>query len=143
MQKKRKKIYEKEIIKFNYKIANLIHPKIEIPKCLKIGKGNIIFNNVHLSYEVNIKDYSIISNFSDIGHNFNGGSYLTIMPSVTIGGKCVIGNGTLISAGAKIHPQVKIGKNCSIGIGVNVIENIKNNTSVIEFQRQTKNQKKQ
>ena len=65
------------------------------------------------------------------------------MPSVTIGGKCVIGNGTLISAGAKIHPQVKIGKNCSIGIGVNVIENIKNNTSVIEFQRQTKNQKKQ
>ena len=31
------------------------------------------------------------------------------MPSVTIGGKCVIGNGTLISAGAN-DPQVKIEK---------------------------------
>ena len=36
---KRKKIYEKEIIKFNYKIANLIHPKIEIPNALKSARG--------------------------------------------------------------------------------------------------------
>ena len=69
---KRKKIYENEIKKSNYKIANLIHPKIEIPECIKIGEGNIIFNNVHLSYDVKIKNYSIISNFSDIGHNFVG-----------------------------------------------------------------------
>ena len=139
---KRKKIYENEIKKFNYKITNLIHPKIEIPECIKIGEGNVIFGNVHLSYDVSIKNYSIISNFSDIGHNFIGGDYLTIMPSSIIGGNCAIEEGTIIAAGAKIHPQIKIGKNCSIGIGVNIIENIKSNTSVIEFQRQTKIQKK-
>ena len=138
---KRKKIYENEIKKSNYKIANLIHPKIEIPECIKIGEGNIIFNNVHLSYDVKIKNYSIISNFSDIGHNFVGENYITIMPSAVIGGNCEIGEGTLISAGAKIHPKIRIGKNCSIGIGTNIIENIKNNTNLIEFQRQTKIQK--
>ena len=26
----------------NYEIPNLIHPSIEIPSCLKIGKGNIL-----------------------------------------------------------------------------------------------------
>ena len=51
-------------------------------------------------------------------------------------------NPVMIAAGAEIQPQIKIGKNCSIGIGVNIVENIKSNTSFIEFQRHTKIQKK-
>ena len=89
--KLREKIYVQEIKKNNYLIPNLVHPNNEIPSCFNFSKGNIIFNNVHISFEVKICNFSIISNFSDIGHNLKADDYLTIMPSVTVGGNCKIG----------------------------------------------------
>ena len=133
----RKKIFDKEIIKNGYQLTNLIHPLVEQPKCFKIGLGNIIFGYVHISFEVNIKNFSIISNFSDLGHNLIANDYFTIMPSVIIGGNCEIGEQTLIGSGATIHQGVKIGSNCKIGMGTLITSNIKHNTSIINYPRQT------
>ena len=133
----RKKIFDEDIIKNGYKLTNLIHPHVEIPKCFKIGLGNIIFGYVHISFEVNIKNFSIISNFSDLGHNLVANDYSTVMPSVILGGNCEIGEQTLIGSGSTIHQGVKIGSNCKIGMGTLITSNIKNNTSVINYPRQT------
>ena len=133
----RKKIFNEEIIKNEYKLTNLIHPLVEKPKCFKTGLGNIIFGNVHISFEVDIKNFSIISNFCDLGHNLIANNYFTIMPSAIIGGNCEIGEQTLIGSGAMIHPRIKIGSNCKIGMGTLITSNIKNNTSVINYPRQT------
>jgi len=132
----RKKIFDKEIIKNGYQLMNLIHPLVEQPKCFKTGLGNIIFGNVHISFGVNIKNFSIISNFCDLGHNLIANNYFTIMPSVIIGGNCEIGEQTLIGSDAKIHQGIKIGSNCKIGMGTLITGNIKNNTSVINYPRQ-------
>ena len=132
----RKKIFNEEIIKNEYKLTNLIHPLVEKPKCFKTGLGNIIFGNVHISFEVDIKNFSIISNFCDLGHNLIANNYFTIMPSAIIGGNCEIGEQTLIGSGAMIHPRIKIGSNCKIGMGTLITSNIKNNTSVINYPRQ-------
>ena len=131
----RKKIFDKDIIKNGYKSTNLIHPLVEIPKCFKIGLGNVIFSNVHISFEVSIKNFSIISNFCDLGHNLTANNYSTIMPSVTIGGNCTIGEQTFIGSGAKIYQGVEIGSNCKIGMGSLITNNIKKNTSVVDFPR--------
>ena len=132
----RKKIFNEEIIKNEYKLTNLIHPLVEQPKCFKTGLGNIIFGNVHISFDVDIKNFSIISNFCDLGHNLITNNYFTIMPSVIIGGNCEIGEQTLIGSGAMIHPGIKIGSNCTIGMGTLITSNIKSNTSVINYPRQ-------
>ena len=131
----RKKIFNEEIIKSGYQITNLIHPLVEQPKCFKIGQGNIIFGNIHISFEVNIKNFSIISNFCDLGHNLTANNYSTIMPSVTIGGNCTIGEQTFIGSGAKIYQGVEIGSNCKIGMGSLITNNIKKNTSIVDFPR--------
>lgn len=133
----RKKIFSEEIIKNDYKLTNLIHPSVEQPKSLKIGLGNIIFGNVHISFEVEIKNFSIISNYCDLGHNLIANNYFTIMPSVIIGGNCEIGEQTLIGSGAIIHQGVKIGSNCKIGMGTLVTSEIKENTSVVDYPRKT------
>ena len=86
--------------------------------------GNIIFGNVHISFDVNIKNFSIISNFCDLGHNLIAGNYITIMPTVTIGGNCNIGELTLIGSGANIYQGAKIGKNCKIGMGSLITNNL-------------------
>ena len=96
---KRKKVYQKEIKTRKYRIPNLIHPNIIKPSSLKIGTGNIIFNNVHLSYDVTINNYNIISNFNDIGHNVRMEDYVTLMPQNIIGGKCKIGKFSFFGSG--------------------------------------------
>jgi sugar O-acyltransferase (sialic acid O-acetyltransferase NeuD family) len=134
--KVRKKIYNEEIINKNYKLTNLIHPSVEVPKCLNIGFGNIIFNNVHISFDISIADFSIISNFCDLGHNLKVKNFFTLMPSSTIGGKCEIGANTFIASGVNIHQNLTIGNNCMIGIGSTVTSNIQSNFSLINYPRQ-------
>ena len=131
----RKKIYQKEILNFSYKTANLIHPSIELPSCIKMGKGNIIFDNVHISFEVKLKNFTLISNFCDLGHNLIADDFVTIMPSVVVGGNCKIKNQTLIGAGAVINQGTSIGKNCKIGMGSLITNNLKDNTSAIDHPR--------
>ena len=138
----RKKIYENEIIKFNYKTCNLIHPLNEIPNCLKTGKGNIIFGNVHISFEVKINNFSIFSNFCDLGHNLVSEDYITLMPTVTIGGNCELGTETFIGSGANIREGIVIGKGCNIGMGSIVTSNIKSDTSTFDLPRKITEMKK-
>jgi sugar O-acyltransferase (sialic acid O-acetyltransferase NeuD family) len=133
---KRKKIFKNEIIKNGFKVPNLIHPKNIIPKSLKIGIGNIVFNHVHISFDVSIKNFSLISNFTDLGHNSVINDYVSIMPQSSIGGNCKIGKNTFIGSGSNIHQNTKIGINCKIGMGCIIIKKVKDNHSVINFQRQ-------
>ena len=131
----RKKIIDTEIIRNGYQLTNLIHPFVEVPKCFKIGSGNIIFGNVHISFEVTIKNFSIISNYCDLGHNLIANNYFTIMPSVIIGGNCEVGEKTFIGSAAKLHQGIKIGNNCVIGMGTLITNEVKSNTSVIDYPR--------
>ena len=126
---------DKDIIKNGYKLTNLIHPHVELPKCFKIGLGNIIFGNVHISFEVNINNFSIISNFCDLGHNLISGNCITVMPGVTIGGNCNIGAHTLIGSGSIIYQGTRIGENCKIGMGTLITNNLKNNSVVVDQPR--------
>ena len=100
-----------------------------------MGSGNIIFGNVHISFEVRIKNFCIFSNYCDLGHNLIASDYFTIMPSVTIGGNCKIGKGTFIGSAAKVHQGTKIGTNCVIGMGTLITSEVKNNSSVIDYPR--------
>ena len=133
----KKKIFNREIIKNDYKLTNLIHPAVEQPKSFKIGLGNIIYSNVHISFEVEIKNFSIISNYCDLGHNLIAHNYSTIMRAVIIGGNCEVGKQTLIGSGAKIHQGVKIGSNCKIGMGTLITTDVKDNTAVVDYPRKT------
>ena len=133
---KRKKIFKNEIIKSGFKVPNLIHPRNIIPKNLKIGIGNLVFNHVHISFNVLIKNFSLISNFTDLGHNSIINDYVSIMPQSSIGGNCKIGKNTFIGSGSNIHQNTEVGMNCKIGMGSVIISKIKDNQSVINFQRQ-------
>ena len=85
--------------------------------------------------KLNIKNFSIISNYCDLGHNLIANNYFTTMPSVVIGGNCEIGEQTFIGSGAKIHQGIKIGTNCKIGMGTLITSDIKNNTSINDYPR--------
>tara|TARA_B100000886_G_C20375252_1_gene471501 strand:- start:316 stop:957 length:642 start_codon:yes stop_codon:yes gene_type:complete len=131
----REKIINKEIKK-RFKMVNLIHPNTKIPKSSKLGEGNVIFDNVHISYKVNLGNHCIISNFSDIGHNLQSKDFLTIMPGTILGGNCKIGKKVLFGAGTIVSQNVIIGNNCKIGTSSLISKNLSDNVSVVNHKRQ-------
>ena len=131
----RKKIYLQNIIG-KYKIPNLIHPKVDIPNDIKLGVGNIIINNLHLSFKINIGNYNLFSFNNDLGHNFICGDYNSLMPNVVIGGNVKIGNLNSFSVNSIVLPMVKIGNNNKIGPLSLISSEIKSNNKVTNYPRQ-------
>lgn len=131
----RKNIYSNEILKLRLTPTNIVHPNVKIPKNSKIGQGCIIFNNVHISYEVRIQNYAIISNFSDIGHNLSAGECLTVMPSVVIGGNCKIGDNVVLGSNSTLIQNLDIGDNNKIGSNCLITKNTKNQKSFSQINR--------
>ena len=132
--KTRKKIFDKEI-KNEYKLTNLIHPRTEIPKTLKIGNGNIIFN-CNINANVKIKNFSVISQYCNLGDNTVIGNYTHMLAHISIGSHTEIGDSTFIASGVHINRGVKIGSNCMLGIGTVIMSNLKKNSIVMDYPRQ-------
>ena len=124
----------KNLIK-NFKLTNLIHPNIQIPEDIILGKGNVIFSNVHLSYNLKIKNNCFIGYGCDIGHDAKIGESCSIMPGTIINGNVKIEDNCFIGSSALLSVGVKIGKNCKIGSGTNIFNNIKSNINVFEIPR--------
>ena len=135
------KIKEKILKNLNkkFKTTNLFHPELYLPDDIKIGKGNVIFSNVHLSYNVKIGDNCLISFGCDIGHDTKIDNFSSIMPGTIINGKVNIGKKCYIGSSALISVGVKIGNNCKVGSGTKIFKKILSNTNVFEIPRIMKN----
>tara|TARA_B100000900_G_scaffold416129_1_gene449311 strand:- start:5956 stop:6594 length:639 start_codon:yes stop_codon:yes gene_type:complete len=130
----RSKIIKKEGKKI--KFINIVHPNVYIPKTFKMGKGNVIFGNVHISFDVKISNFSIISNFCDLGHNLTSGDYLTCMPGTIIGGNCTLGKNVFIGSSSVVHQNINIGDNTHIGSRSHLTSDLKKNCAITNYPRQ-------
>ncbi len=130
----RSKVIKKEGKKI--KFINIVHPNVYIPKTFKMGKGNVIFGNVHISFDVKISNFSIISNFCDLGHNLISGDYLTCMPGTIIGGNCTLGRNVFLGSSTVVHQNINIGDDTHIGSRSHLTSDLKKNYAMTNYPRQ-------
>lgn len=112
------------------KYATLIHPSLNIPKSVEIGKGTILYEGVIISPNVSVGNHVIISPKSGIGHDSIIKDYVSVLWNVSISGNDVIEEGVLLGSGSTIIQNLKIGKESVVGAGAVVINNINNNKTV-------------
>lgn len=106
---------------------NIIDPSTHLNDLKTLGIGNIIFQNVFLSWNVGIGNFNKILFDTHIGHESIIGDFNEFNPKVSISGNCTIGNMNLFGVGSMIFQGKKIGNNNTIGMGSVVIRNIKSN----------------
>lgn len=85
-----KKIYENFRSLCNF--PNIISPHAKINDARLEGKGNIIFNDCIISWNVKIGSFNKFLPFVTIGHETIIGDYNEFNPKVSISGKIQIGN---------------------------------------------------
>lgn len=102
----RKKIYEK-VVKYGFKVVNLIHPSAVISSSASLAKSGIL-----------VMPLVVINAQSKISKG------VILNSSCVIEHECEIGEFSHISVGAKIAGNVKIGKLCFLGINSSVLPNL-------------------
>lgn len=122
--KVRKKIFEILVKNNNLSFPNFIHPNAWICKTINLGIGNIIYPGVVINYETKINNFCILNLNSTLGHNCDLEDYVTLSPSVNLGGFSHIKKSSFIGIGTSMIQGLSIGNESVIGAGTVIIRDI-------------------
>ena len=98
---------------------NIISPDTTFadPSTNKIGNGNILNGNNHLSVNVDIGDFNVFNSAVIFGHETKVGNCNVFMPNIRVSGGVTIGNENLFGACSFILQDLKIGNNIKLSPG--------------------------
>lgn len=104
-------------------LPNIKGPNVSV-KYVKLGIGNIIYNNAILSAGSKLGNFNIIYYGSIVGHEVKVGNCNLIAANVTLGGRSVLGNRNEIGNHSVISLKVKITDDIFVGVGSVVTNSI-------------------
>ncbi len=119
----REKLWNK-VTKSSFSMATLIHPTVELPETVKIGKGCTIGKNSFISYDVQIGDNTCIQTMACVGHNTIVGKNVVMSSLSNCGGNCRIGNNVYIALNVPVKEHISIGSNTIVGMGAVVLRDL-------------------
>jgi sugar O-acyltransferase (sialic acid O-acetyltransferase NeuD family) len=128
----RKGIYT-QLSKANHEYPSIIHKSVIIQdgKTVQIERGCIIGAGCIFTTEIQVGSFSVINLNCTIGHDAKFGAFVSIMPSVNIGGGVTIEDEVYIGSGATVLPYLRIGKGATVGAGAVVTKDVPPGTTVI------------
>tara|TARA_Y100000768_G_C23742562_1_gene570062 strand:+ start:127 stop:756 length:630 start_codon:yes stop_codon:yes gene_type:complete len=118
----RKKISDL-IERYECKLANLIHPAVDL-KYAEIGKGIIINNLTYFGASVKIENHVAIRANCHIGHDTIIRQNSFLAPSACINGHSLIEEGVYVGSNSVIKERIRVGAWSTIGAGSVVTKNV-------------------
>lgn len=115
----------KKLIKDNFSLATLIHPKAIVDRNTKIGLGSVIMAGVVINSSTKIGKGCIINTSSSLDHDNLIEDYVHISPGAHLAGSVHIGQRSWLGISSAVINNIQITKDCVIAAGSVVIKNIK------------------
>jgi len=115
----------------SYELINVIHPNVNIPENVRVGKGNIICDGCKFTIDINIGDNNIFNLDVRVGHDVIVGNNNVFLPNVSISGNVTVGDGNLFGSTATIIQGKDVASNSVIGIGSTVLMDVPDNVTVL------------
>lgn len=106
------------------RFATIIHPSASISDNAAIGTGSLIMANAAINSGAIVTAFCIINTGAIVEHDSIVNPFASLAPSVTLGGRCVIGKDSAIGIGATVSNGVYIGQRSVIGAGSVVLKAI-------------------
>lgn len=127
--KKREQVYS--FLKgHNLNVPNIIHPSAVIEKSVSMGEGNQFMMGAMIGTDVVIKDNCLVNSGSIVSHDCILHDHCHISPGAILAGSVVVGKNSLIGMGTTIYIGSNIGKNSVIYNGLNIFNDVKDNSIV-------------
>lgn len=112
-------------------MARLIHPSAQIGRDVTVGTGTVLMAGVIVNSGTNIGDDVILNTNCSVDHDCIVESGVHIAPGVSICGGVTIGTNSILGVGSSVIPSKKIGNNVVVAAGAVVVNDIKDDVTVI------------
>lgn len=120
----RHKVYNKvKTTGFSFPI--IVSPNAIINESVSIEEGTVVMDGVVINSGTKVGKFSILNTNSAVDHDCEICDFVHIAPGVTLSGGVKVGNSSFIGAGATIIQYKSIGEKCIIGAGSVVTKDIK------------------
>jgi sugar O-acyltransferase (sialic acid O-acetyltransferase NeuD family) len=104
----------------------IIHPSAEIARSVTIGDGSVILAGVVVNSRAVISRGCLLGTNSSLDHDCIMADFSSLAPNSAIGGQSRIGEYSAVSLGASIIHRIVIGDHTVIGAGAVVIRDVPN-----------------
>lgn len=113
-----------KVAQAGYSFATVIHPTVDLPETVKIGKGVTIGKNAFISCNVQIGTNVLIQPMVYIGHDTIIGKNSVLASFANCGGNCKIGEKVYIALSVPVRELTSIGDNTIVGMGAVVVRDL-------------------
>lgn len=103
---------------------------LEDEKSITVGRGCILTARSIFTTNIQIGDFVVINLNCTVGHDVVMENFVSVMPSVDIGGNVYIESEAYIGTNATILPGIRIGRGSVVAAGAVVTKDVPPNTTV-------------
>jgi sugar O-acyltransferase (sialic acid O-acetyltransferase NeuD family) len=125
--KKREELFQL-LINLEYTLPNIIDPSAIVSPFAALKRGVFVGAHAYIGPFSTIGDGCIINTSAVVEHHCELSKFVHVAPASTCCGSVKIGHGTHIGAGAIIRQNLTIGDKCVIGMGAVVTKSVSKNT---------------
>lgn len=118
------------LLERNAEFINLIDKTAYLNRNTVIGIGCIIGENVRVSCDCKVGNFTILQEDCLVGHDSTIGDFCHFHSRAFIAGNVTIGNEVHVGPYALIHPRKKVGDGSTIGAGSFIIRNVHSGNTV-------------
>lgn len=104
---------------------SLIHPNVHINKTTILGKGLLVFHDVHVGCDAKIGNHVMLQSYAAIGHDVMVGDFCRIDPKVSLVGGVIVGNRVTLHTMSVLNHKVIVGDDAVVGALSFVIRKVK------------------
>jgi len=120
-----------ELLDHGATMVSIIHPNAQISQYSQLGIGSVVMAGVVINVDTKIGTACIINTSATIDHDCIIGDGVHISPGAHLAGGVIVGDFSWIGIGSSIRQLIKIGKKTVVGAGAVVINDIKDDCTVV------------
>lgn len=98
-----------------FAFPSLVNPHAWVDPSARIGRGNLVAHGAYVGPMVTAGDFNIFNTNSVTEHETEVESFCHLGPASVLCGRCRMGRGALLGAGAVAIPGVRLGKEVVVG----------------------------
>lgn len=125
-----KRHYAEIILAKGGRFISLIHKTAYVGQNSRFGQGCIVCNDVSISCDVEVGQFTTFQRLVDIGHDARIGDYAHLGTKCFMGGYAQLGEESTIQTSGIVLPHIVVGNHCLVGAGAVVIRRVKDGQTV-------------
>lgn len=108
----------------DFELTSIIHPQSVVATDVVLGPGTLVLAGAIINTGCLIAENCIVNTKASLDHDGEMRSCASLLPGVTTGGNCVIGECACVCVGATLSHKVTIGDHAVVGAGAVVLHDV-------------------